>query len=38
MESYLPAFKENNPQLEVVTELVRGKHPNLKAIYSKIYL
>ncbi|KAF8670660.1 hypothetical protein HU200_050472 [Digitaria exilis] len=24
MEAHLPAFKENNPHLEVVTELVRG--------------
>ncbi|BBN70161.1 mitochondrial ribosomal protein L51/S25/CI-B8 family protein [Prunus dulcis] len=23
MESYLPVFKEKNPQLEVVTELIR---------------
>jgi hypothetical protein len=36
MEAHLPAFKEKNPHLEVVTELVRGQHPNLKGIYSKI--
>lgn len=36
MESHLPAFKEKNPQLEVVTELIRGQHPHLKAFYSKI--
>ncbi|KAJ0093958.1 hypothetical protein Patl1_26740 [Pistacia atlantica] len=35
MESKLPAFKESNPQLEVVTEHIRGQHPHLKAIYSK---
>ncbi|XP_044348094.1 uncharacterized protein [Triticum aestivum] len=33
MESHLPAIKEKNPQLEVVTQLVRGQHPNLKGIY-----
>ncbi|KAL6645608.1 hypothetical protein ACP70R_017216 [Stipagrostis hirtigluma subsp. patula] len=38
MEAHLPAFKENNPQLEVVTELVRGQHPNLKGIYRKIIM
>lgn len=36
MESHLPAFKEKNPQLEVVTELIRGQHPHLKGYYSKI--
>ena len=35
MESNLPAFKEKNPQLEVVTELIRGQHPHLKGFYSK---
>jgi len=35
MESHLPAFKEKNPQLEVVTELIRGQHPHLKGQYSK---
>lgn len=35
MESYLPVFKEKNPQLEVVTELIRGQHPHLKGLYSK---
>uniref|UniRef100_A0A453IQ23 Large ribosomal subunit protein mL43 n=3 Tax=Triticinae TaxID=1648030 RepID=A0A453IQ23_AEGTS len=34
MESHLPALKEKNPQLEVVTQLVRGQHPNLKGIYK----
>ncbi|KAJ4723687.1 54S ribosomal protein L51, mitochondrial [Melia azedarach] len=33
MESHLPKFKENNPQLDVVTELIRGQHPHLKALY-----
>ncbi|XP_027087986.1 large ribosomal subunit protein mL43-like [Coffea arabica] len=35
MESHLPAFKEINPQLEVVTELYRGQHPYLKGLYCK---
>lgn len=35
MESHLPAFKEINPQLEVVTELNRGQHPYLKGLYRK---
>ncbi|CAH1452203.1 unnamed protein product [Lactuca virosa] len=34
MESHLQAFKENNPQLEVVTELNRGQHPFLKGSYK----
>ncbi|CAN6297071.1 unnamed protein product, partial [Urochloa humidicola] len=34
MEAHLPALKEKNPHLEVVTELVRGQHPNLKGIYK----
>ncbi|RZC80021.1 hypothetical protein C5167_042594 [Papaver somniferum] len=34
MESELPAFKEGNPQLEVVSELNRGRHPFLKALYK----
>ncbi|KAK7275520.1 hypothetical protein RIF29_16639 [Crotalaria pallida] len=34
MESNLPAFKEKNPQLEVVTELIRGQHPHLKGFYK----
>ncbi|XP_061998136.1 large ribosomal subunit protein mL43 [Rosa rugosa] len=34
MESYLPAFKEKNPQLEVVTEHIRGQHPHLKGLYN----
>ncbi|KAK3006093.1 hypothetical protein RJ639_017347 [Escallonia herrerae] len=33
MESHLPAFKESNPQLEVVTEEIRGQHPHLKGLY-----
>lgn len=37
MESHLPAFKEKNPQLELVTELIRGQHPHLKGLYSKIF-
>lgn len=37
MESHLPAFKEGNPQLEVVTELIRGQHPHLKGFYSKLF-
>ncbi|KAF5178745.1 Subtilisin-like protease [Thalictrum thalictroides] len=34
MESLLPTFKEGNPQLEVVTEMIRGQHPHLKAFYK----
>ncbi|KAL2249315.1 54S ribosomal protein L51, mitochondrial [Sesamum indicum] len=34
MESHLPAFREKNPQLEVVTELNRGYHPFLKGFYK----
>ncbi|XP_015945914.1 uncharacterized protein LOC107470987 [Arachis duranensis] len=34
MELELPVFKEKNPQLEVVTELIRGQHPHLKAFYK----
>ncbi|KAA8534459.1 hypothetical protein F0562_031976 [Nyssa sinensis] len=33
MESHLPTFRECNPQLEVVTELIRGQHPHLKGFY-----
>lgn len=38
MESHLPALKELNPQVEVVTELSRGYHPLLKGLYSKTSL
>ncbi|XP_031486396.1 54S ribosomal protein L51, mitochondrial-like [Nymphaea colorata] len=34
MESHLPAFSEGNPQLEVVTELIRGQHPHLKGYFK----
>ncbi|KAA3464377.1 60S ribosomal L51, mitochondrial [Gossypium australe] len=34
IESELPTFKEKNPQLEVVTELIRGQHPHLKGFYK----
>ncbi|XP_004307034.1 PREDICTED: 54S ribosomal protein L51, mitochondrial-like isoform 1 [Fragaria vesca subsp. vesca] len=34
MESHLPAFKEKNPQLEVVIEHIRGQHPHLKGLYN----
>ncbi|KAJ6814369.1 54S ribosomal protein L51, mitochondrial isoform X2 [Iris pallida] len=34
MESHLRAFKEKNPQLEVVEELIRGQHPHLKGLYK----
>ncbi|THU67524.1 hypothetical protein C4D60_Mb05t25550 [Musa balbisiana] len=34
METHLPAYKEKNPQLEVVMELVRGQHPHLKGSYK----
>ncbi|XP_040989624.1 54S ribosomal protein L51, mitochondrial-like [Juglans microcarpa x Juglans regia] len=33
MDSHLPAFREKNPRLEVVTELIRGQHPHLKGFY-----
>ncbi|XLS98136.1 hypothetical protein HN51_040871, partial [Arachis hypogaea] len=33
MESEFSAFKEKNPQLEVVIELIRGQHSHLKAFY-----
>lgn len=33
METHLPSLKESNPRLEVVTELIRGQHPHLKAFY-----
>jgi len=36
IESNLPAYKDSNPQLEVITELSRGQHPCLKAFYSKL--
>ena len=36
MEAQLPAFKEKNPQLEVITELIRGQHPHLKGVYSEL--
>ena len=35
MESRLPAFREKNPQLDVVTQLIRGQHPHLKGLYHK---
>uniref|UniRef100_A0A0D9XB89 Large ribosomal subunit protein mL43 n=1 Tax=Leersia perrieri TaxID=77586 RepID=A0A0D9XB89_9ORYZ len=34
METHLPALKEKKLHLEVVTQLVRGQHPNLKGIYK----
>ncbi|XVE80923.1 hypothetical protein DITRI_Ditri15bG0020300 [Diplodiscus trichospermus] len=34
MESHLLTFKEKDPQLEVVTELIRGQHPHLKGFYK----
>ncbi|GAB4851945.1 hypothetical protein Ancab_016135 [Ancistrocladus abbreviatus] len=33
METDLPAFGKSNPQLEVVTERIRGQHPHLKGFY-----
>ena len=35
MESHLPAFGEKNPQLDVVTQLIRGQNPHLKGLYRK---
>lgn len=37
MESHLPAFKDGNPQLDVVTELICGQHPHLKGFYSECF-
>ncbi|RWW37571.1 hypothetical protein BHE74_00057300, partial [Ensete ventricosum] len=37
METHLPAFKEKNPQLDVVMELVRGQHPHLKGFYTLFF-
>ncbi|XP_020593862.1 54S ribosomal protein L51, mitochondrial isoform X2 [Phalaenopsis equestris] len=34
METHLPFLKEKNPQLEVVTELIRGQHPHLKGHFK----
>ena len=35
MESHLPAFGEKNPQLDVVSQLIRGQHTHLKGLYRK---
>ncbi|KAF2603063.1 hypothetical protein F2Q70_00025692 [Brassica cretica] len=35
MESELPALIEKNPQLEVVTVLSRGQHPNERVVCVK---
>ena len=35
MESHLSAFGEKNPQLDVVTQLIRSQHPHLKGLYRK---
>ncbi|XP_023528298.1 54S ribosomal protein L51, mitochondrial-like isoform X1 [Cucurbita pepo subsp. pepo] len=34
MDSELPAFREKNPQLQIVTDLIRGQHPHLKGFYK----
>ena len=34
MERYLPRFQEQNPQLELVTQVQRGRHPYMDAIYG----
>ncbi|KAL3702094.1 hypothetical protein R1sor_020116 [Riccia sorocarpa] len=34
VESVLPKFKTDNPQLEVLTELHRGRHPHLKGYFA----
>ncbi|GAA0142044.1 ribosomal protein [Lithospermum erythrorhizon] len=34
LQSHVSAFKETNPQLEVVAELNRGQHPVLKGLYK----
>ncbi|KNA06384.1 hypothetical protein SOVF_180990 [Spinacia oleracea] len=33
METHLPSIQESNPRVEVVTELILGQHPHLKAFY-----
>jgi len=33
IQSHLPTFSHNNPQVEVVTEMMRGKHPHLRGYY-----
>lgn len=33
IQSHLPSFQKNNPQVEVVTEMMRGKHPHLRGYY-----
>ncbi|CAA6674991.1 unnamed protein product [Spirodela intermedia] len=38
MEAHLPAFKEKNPQLEVVTKLTCGQHPHLMGLYRRLLL
>lgn len=35
METHLPSIQESNPRVEVVTELIRGQHPHLKAFYRE---
>ena len=35
VESILPAFREENPHLEVAAVLCRGQHPNLNASYGE---
>ena len=35
VESILPAFREENPHLEVAAVLRRGQHPNLNASYGE---
>ena len=34
VEAQLPAFKRDNPQLSVVTEVVRNKFPMIEAAYN----
>uniref|UniRef100_A0A0D6RAN4 Large ribosomal subunit protein mL43 n=2 Tax=Araucariaceae TaxID=25664 RepID=A0A0D6RAN4_ARACU len=33
IQSQLPTFKQQNPQLEVFTVMKRGKHPHLRGYY-----
>eukprot|EP01018_Ginkgo_biloba_P003684 Gb_40085 [translate_table: standard] len=33
IQSQLPTFIQQNPQLEVATEMIRGKHPHLRGYY-----
>jgi len=38
MKSWLPRFRQENPQLEIVENLKRGGHPFLDASFSKFFV